>query len=289
MRRYGQSLELIILVPVLVLLVLSGAGVYFLILNSVQEFADSTIRQSFQSMVDGIHSIADRKVDELNRTGRAANERIVRVRQVSALIEIEDFARKNDVGVVIYSEHKSDAILVAGLPTAATSVVTKTTNLRNSEISLSTGDRYYADSSTFAPWSWHITLLKDRSAYNAVLSKARFFYMASGIALLVISVFLIVYLRRMIARPIHLIVSRIREREMPEYRGIREFEFFFIYGLGMVDRGFDRYTMINAIPKAYPFMGVPLAAAFACVQLVLVAIHDFFSPDGVSAAESAGI
>lgn len=67
------------------------------------------------------------------------------------------------------------------------------------------------------------------------------------------------------------------------------FALIFIYGLGMVDRGFDRYTMINAIPKAYPFMGVPLAAAFACVQLVLVAIHDFFSPDGVSAAESAGI
>jgi class 3 adenylate cyclase len=224
-RRYGQSLELIILVPVLVLLALSGAGIYFLILNSVQEFADNTVRQSFQSMVDGIHSIADRKVDDLNRTGQAANERRVRVRQVSALIEIEDFARKNDVGVVIYSEHKSNAVLVAGLPTTATSVVTKTTNLRNSEISLSTGDRYYADSSTFTPWSWHITLLKDRSAYNAVLSKARFFYMASGIALLVISVFLIVYLRRMIARPIHLIVSRIRKREMPEYRGIREFEF----------------------------------------------------------------
>jgi len=67
------------------------------------------------------------------------------------------------------------------------------------------------------------------------------------------------------------------------------FALIFIYGLGMVDRGFDRYTMISAIPKAYPFMGVPLAAAFACVQLVLVAIHDFFSPDGVSAAESAGI
>jgi class 3 adenylate cyclase len=224
-RRFGQSIELIILAPVLALLALSGAGVYFLILNSVQEFADSTIRQSFQSMVDGIHGIADRKVDELNRTGRAANEKIVRVRQVSALIEIEDFARKNDVGVVIYSEHESAAVLVAGLPTAATSVVTKTTNFENSVISLSTGDRYYADSSTFTPWSWHITLLKDGSAYDVVLSKARFFYMASGIALLVISVFLIVYLRRMIARPIQLIVNRIRKGEMPEYRGIREFEF----------------------------------------------------------------
>ncbi len=225
MRRFGQSLELIILAPVLALLTLSGAGVYFLILNSVQEFADSTIRQSFHSMVDGIHGIADRKVDELNRTGRAANERIVRVRQVSALIEIEDFARKNELGVVIYSEQTSDAVLVAGLPTAATSVVTKSTNLQNSVISLSKGDRYFADSFTFTPWNWHITLLKDGSAYDTVLSKARFFYMASGIALLVISVFLIVYLRRMIARPIQLIVNRIREGEMPEYRGIREFEF----------------------------------------------------------------
>ena len=225
MRRFGQSLELIILAPVLALLTLSGAGVYFLILNSVQEFADSTIRQSFHSMVDGIHGIADRKVDELNRTGRAANERIVRVRQVSALIEIEDFARKNELGVVIYSEQTSDAVLVAGLPTAVTSVVTKSTNLQNSVISLSKGDRYFADSFTFTPWNWHITLLKDGSAYDAVLSKARFFYMASGIALLVISAILIVYLRRMIAHPIHLIVDRIRKGETPDYSGIREYEF----------------------------------------------------------------
>jgi TRAP-type C4-dicarboxylate transport system permease small subunit len=55
------------------------------------------------------------------------------------------------------------------------------------------------------------------------------------------------------------------------------FGIIFFYGLGMVERGFSRYTMIQAIPKAYPFMGVPLAAALACVQLVLVAIHDFFA------------
>lgn len=55
------------------------------------------------------------------------------------------------------------------------------------------------------------------------------------------------------------------------------FAIIFFYGLGMVERGFSRFTMIQAIPKAYPFMGVPLAAALACVQLVLVAIHDFFT------------
>ena len=63
------------------------------------------------------------------------------------------------------------------------------------------------------------------------------------------------------------------------------FAVIFFYGLGMVDRGFSRYTMIDGIPKAYPFMGVPLAAAIACVQLVLVTIHDFFSTDGRTAVD----
>ncbi|MDA9981776.1 TRAP transporter small permease [Gammaproteobacteria bacterium] len=63
------------------------------------------------------------------------------------------------------------------------------------------------------------------------------------------------------------------------------FAVIFLYGLGMVDRGFSRFTMIEGIPKAYPFMGVPLAAFMACVQLLLVAVHDFMSSDGVTAAE----
>jgi TRAP-type C4-dicarboxylate transport system permease small subunit len=62
------------------------------------------------------------------------------------------------------------------------------------------------------------------------------------------------------------------------------FALIFFYGLGLVERGFSRYTMIEAIPKAYPFMGVPLAAAMACIQLVLVAIHDFFTVDDVIGA-----
>lgn len=67
------------------------------------------------------------------------------------------------------------------------------------------------------------------------------------------------------------------------------FAVIFFYGIDFVDRGFSRFTMINAIPKAYPFMGVPLAAGLACIQIFLVAIHDFFNADGVSAAERVEI
>jgi TRAP-type C4-dicarboxylate transport system permease small subunit len=56
------------------------------------------------------------------------------------------------------------------------------------------------------------------------------------------------------------------------------FAFFaalFWYGLDFVDRGFKRITMIYEVPKAYPFMGVPLASAVACLQLALIGLYDF--------------
>lgn len=73
------------------------------------------------------------------------------------------------------------------------------------------------------------------------------------------------------------------------------FAFFFAlfwYGIGFAAKGFSRFTMIYGIPKGYPFMGVPLAAAMACVQLALTGIHDFFAKEaptstGVSEATMA--
>ncbi len=58
------------------------------------------------------------------------------------------------------------------------------------------------------------------------------------------------------------------------------FAFFFAllwYGIDFVQRGFNRVTMIYGIPKGYPFLGVPLAAFVACVQLILVGLRDFCS------------
>lgn len=68
------------------------------------------------------------------------------------------------------------------------------------------------------------------------------------------------------------------------------FLFFFAlfwYGIGFAERGFSRVTMIYGLPKGYPFLGVPLAAALACLQLALMMIHDWFAetaPDAVGAA-----
>ncbi len=67
------------------------------------------------------------------------------------------------------------------------------------------------------------------------------------------------------------------------------FAVLFFYGLDFVERGFSRYTMIYQIPKAYPFITVPLASAIACIQLFLVSLHDIYAEDGVTAAHRVEI
>lgn len=52
------------------------------------------------------------------------------------------------------------------------------------------------------------------------------------------------------------------------------FGFLLLYGIDMVERGGRSFTMIHGMTKSLPFAAVPVAAALACVQLVLVAVRD---------------
>ncbi len=52
------------------------------------------------------------------------------------------------------------------------------------------------------------------------------------------------------------------------------FGLLLFYGLGLVEKGASRYTMIYGMTKSLPFAAVPVASALACLQLILVAIRD---------------
>lgn len=56
--------------------------------------------------------------------------------------------------------------------------------------------------------------------------------------------------------------------------GIAFFAFLALYGLGMVERGAKTFTMIYGLSKALPFAALPVGAALATVQLLLVALRD---------------
>lgn len=67
--------------------------------------------------------------------------------------------------------------------------------------------------------------------------------------------------------------------------GFAFFAALFWYGLGFAERGFSRVTMIYGMPKGYAFIGVPLAAFVACVQLALMAVHDWYTEPESTTAE----
>lgn len=215
-----QSLELIILAPVICFLVLAGFGIYFLILTSVENFSERSIRQSFRSLSDGLYSIADREVDRLSWTGHAGDAKRTTVRQVFALYDFESFARKHEVGVVVQSEKGDEPLLIAEVP--------RNVKFDDAHDTYENGD-YLFHTFRFRPWNWRVTLIKDSRAYSSLLERTRYFYIGSAIVLLVIAAFLILYLRRTIARPIHQIVARLRDKEPPDYTGIKEFEYLSSY------------------------------------------------------------
>ena len=52
------------------------------------------------------------------------------------------------------------------------------------------------------------------------------------------------------------------------------FAFLALYGIGLVERGGKTFTMIYGMNKTLPFAAVPVGAALAAVQIVLVAFRD---------------
>lgn len=61
---------------------------------------------------------------------------------------------------------------------------------------------------------------------------------------------------------------------MADLLGIAFFAALVFYGLGMVERGERVTTMIYGLSKAVPFAAVPVSAALALLQLVLVGLRD---------------
>ena len=94
-------------------------------------------------MSGGIHDIADRTVDQLGRKGLTGNKKATKISQVSALIEVEDYARKNDIGVVIYGLKQKEIIFQTRLASTLTESFLKHAGLNEFRVSPAEGGSYY--------------------------------------------------------------------------------------------------------------------------------------------------
>ena len=87
-----------------------------------------------------------------------------------------------------------------------------------------------------------------------------------------------------VSRREHIGVQLLQDRMSPGLRALTLcfidslavgcFAFLLVYGMGFVAGGARSFTMIFGMSKALPFAAVPVSAALACIQLVLVAMRD---------------
>ncbi len=225
-RRRWKSLELIILTPVLAFLLLAGVGLFILMSASIEEFADRSIRQNLNALSNAAYNIADNEIDRLNRQGSAGQSMAVRtIHQVSVFEEYENFTRQNEIGLIVYARD-SDRVAFADSNVLKTEIVVDfVSRNQGTHFDIPNGEGYYIKSIEFEPWNWQIILIKESADFSQLLGDVRNIYIGVGIAILLIAIALTVYLRIAIGRPINLMVSRLQERQRPEYRGILELEF----------------------------------------------------------------
>ena len=101
MNRLLPGLQSVVLIPVLGLMIVAGVVLYFMVLRTVGDFADASIRADLDSLARSAFAIADAEVDRQNREGRAGDEQASRLHQLNARMRFEDFAREHEVGMIV--------------------------------------------------------------------------------------------------------------------------------------------------------------------------------------------
>lgn len=86
-------------------------------------------------------------------------------------------------------------------------------------------EKYYTDHIEFAPWKWHIVIVRGMREYAPIIHRVRMAYGITGTILLIFIILLLYYLNKAVKHPISTIIGQLKKGEKPDYKGILEFEY----------------------------------------------------------------
>ncbi len=220
----SRRLQFIVLAPILALMVVAGGALYFLVLRTVGDYADASIRANLDSLARSAFAIADAEVDRQNREGRAGDEQASLPYELNARIRFEDFAREHEIGLMVEVDGVVD--FVTGMKKADWEVIPQLVpTVGTVRLRLPNGEESYVRPISFAPWNWRLILVKDATAFEILVAEVRNIYAGSALALLLITLLLVVWIRQALVRPIYRIARDFGEGRAPGYQGIKELEF----------------------------------------------------------------
>jgi|GEM_PF-3684692 len=224
-ERILKGLPARMVVPVILVTAMVGAGLYFFVLRSVSEFTDRQIREALAKTSRDLYNVCDSRFSELMRSGRMGNAAAVRIQKARTLGAIEDFVRSNRVGCLVSEEQNGNALLnhavPGGLEETGCGFRTTETFQRMSY----NGTIYHLSHFEFRPWKWHVDLFKDTAEYAPLMHRVHLAYAVTGLLLLLSAFLLLWFFDRLLRIPIHRMISAIQSGKAPEYRGSRELEF----------------------------------------------------------------
>lgn len=228
-QHIASSLDFRILapiIPIIVLMVLLGGAVFSLGLGTVTHYANARIAEDLERTSREIYNICDAALQKLLIEGVADSDSATTVRKGNTIGKIEEYARQENLQIIVYSGNREN-VLLQQTETPIKEIFSQI-EVDSSKPVLEIYDdnnHYYARFFDFELWDWHIILLKDGEIYSEFGSKIRQSYYAIGGILLVVSLLLIFYFRRVVHKPVRSIIASIQKNGMPNYKGIYEFEF----------------------------------------------------------------
>ncbi len=224
LRRTMSSLSVRIILPLIVIILLIGAGLYFFVLRSVSDFADGQIKEGFSNMALDVYRISDRSLNELLQSGRSADEKAVIITKGLTIGQIEDYMRQSNLRGFI-TEGGRRVFSTGGYPDGLASKALDAGKESEVFTLWHEGKKYYVYLLPFPPWHWQIVLIKEAVEYAAMINKVKSVYGATAFLLILSTVLIIALMHRVIKMPIDSIIEPLRRGEMPAYKGIYEFEY----------------------------------------------------------------
>ncbi len=223
-KRLYKSLPLRMSAPVVVATCLIGLGLYFFVLRSVSEFADSQIREALATISSEVYDLCDENFTELVQAGKIGNRKAEIIKKAVTLGIIEEYAQWNDLRCRVSGQLQGDLLQYRIKPDLMAYIIDNHATVTGATFQFQ-GKRYYFQHFQFKPWGWHVDLVKDTKAYAPLIARVKKAYIVTAGLLLLGLILILLFQERLLRRPLNHIINSMRAGSSIDYKGIYELEF----------------------------------------------------------------
>jgi signal transduction histidine kinase len=252
-RFMFNRLPIRMVVPVVLVIGLVGVGLYAFVLRAVSDFADLQIREAVTDVASEVYDICDENFTELMQSGKMDDDKANLIKKAFTVGAIEEYAARNNIGCRLMDDIKGELLNSIMQPDLLDAIVKH--HAKGETVSLKyNGSVRYFKHFNFKPWGWHVDLVKEMDAYAPLIARVKNAYIVTAMLLLFGIVLILQLQKRLLRRPLNRIIQAIRIGNLPDYKGVQEFEFLSANISTMMqlleERNQNRLMLENQLQKA---------------------------------------